>query len=153
MNVGSRMQRRDHGEPLHHVVLVVRDLRLVVVAHAREQVARELEPVERAQELVVRAVERDLDLVREHLGALLDLDDVVDDAPHGVAHRRERAADVQEVVAERRDPLARLLGRLVLDLVLELVDLGVDVVDEIEVALRDVVDEAVRDHPRRVAVA
>ena len=111
MNVGRRMSDGDHGQPLHHLVLVVRDLRLLVVAHAREQVARELEPVERAQELVVGAVERDLDVVREDLLALLDLDDVVDDAAHRVAHRRERAPDVQQVVAELGDPVARRRAR------------------------------------------
>ena len=36
------------------------------------------------------------------------------------------------------------------DEILELVDLGVHVVDEIEIALGDVVDDAVRDHPGRV---
>ena len=40
-----------------------------------------------------------------------------------------------------------------LDRVLELVDLVVQVVDEVEVALRDVVDELVGDHPGGVVVA
>ena len=40
MNVGSEQHRRDHGEPLHDLVLVVGDLGLVVVAHAGDQVAR-----------------------------------------------------------------------------------------------------------------
>ena len=46
---------------------------------------------------------------------------------------------------------SRVVARgCVVDLVLELVDLGVDVVDEVEVALGDVVDDAVGDHPGRV---
>ena len=60
----------------------------LVVADAGEQVAREVEPVGRAQELVVGGVERDLDVVGEDLRPVLDLDRVVDHAAHGVAHRR-----------------------------------------------------------------
>src|SRR5439155_10723366 len=62
---GEEQHRRDHRQPLHHLVLVVRDLRDVVVADARDEVARELETVERAQELVVRGSERELDVVAE----------------------------------------------------------------------------------------
>ena len=53
-------------------------------------------------------------------------------------------------MAERRDARARPLGGLRLDLVLELVDLVVERVDEVEVALGDLVDEAVGEHPGRV---
>jgi hypothetical protein len=113
----------------------------VVVAHARKQVARELEAVEGAHQLVVCRVERDLDVVREDLRALLDVDDAVHDAAHRVTGRRERAPDVQQIVAQRRDALARLRGALLLHLVFELVDLRVDVVDEVEVMLGNVVDE------------
>jgi hypothetical protein len=60
---------------------------------------------------------------------------------------------VQQVVAEVGDALPCLLSRLEVDLVLELVDLGVDVVDEIEVPLRDVVDDPVQDHPGGVGRA
>ena len=102
MKVGTRRIEAIDGEALHHLVLVVRDLRLAVVAHPGEEVAREVEAVGRAKELVVRGVERDLDVVAEDLLAAVDVDGVVDHAPDGVAHRRQRAADVQEVVAERR---------------------------------------------------
>jgi len=44
---------------------------------------------------------------------------------------------VQQVVAKCRDASACRFRRLVLDLVLELVDLLVERVDEVEVALRD----------------
>ena len=47
---------------------------------------------------------------------------------------------------ERRDPLADLRGRPVLDVILELVDLVVQIVDQVEVALGDLVDEAEREH-------
>jgi hypothetical protein len=83
---------------LDDLVLVVRDLRLEVVADAGEQVAGQVEHVARAQELVVGAVEGDLDLVREDLGPALDLDHVVDDAANGVPHRRQRPPDVEQVV-------------------------------------------------------
>src|SRR5947207_688810 len=39
---GDEHEASDHGQTLHHLVLVVRDLRDVVVADARKQVAREL---------------------------------------------------------------------------------------------------------------
>ncbi len=88
----------------------------------------------------------------EDLWALLDLDHVVDHAANCVAHRCERPPDVKQIVAELRDPQPRLLGSLLLDLVVELVDLRIDVVDDVEVRLGDGVDEAVRDHARRVRV-
>src|SRR6266545_3863518 len=106
---GQQQQRRDHRERLHDLVLVVRDLRLEVVANARDQVARELETVECAQELVQRGVERDLDVMRKDLFAVRHLDDVVDDAADRVARRGERAPDVKQVVAQLRDACAVLL--------------------------------------------
>ena len=72
---------------------------------------------------------------------LFELDDVVHDATDRVAHRRERAANVQQVVAQLRDAGSRYRRRLRFHLVLELVDLRIDVVDEVEIALGDVVDE------------
>ena len=45
MNVGRSSTEAMTGEPLHHLVLVVRDLRLLVVADAGDEVAGELEPV------------------------------------------------------------------------------------------------------------
>ena len=81
--------------------------------------------------------------MREHL-AFVELDPVVDDAAHRVAGRRERPADVQEVVAEIRKPTPHLLGGPVLDVILELVDLVVERVDQVEERLGDVVDEVVR---------
>ena len=53
-------------------------------------------------------------------------------------------------MAQVGQSLAGLLGRQVLDLVLELVDLGVQVVDQVEIALGDVVDDAIGDHSRFV---
>ena len=78
----EEQERRDRGQPFHDLVLVVRDLRLGVVADAGEQVACEVEPVRRAQELVVGRVEGDLDLVGEDLRPVFDLD----------ASRRSRGA-------------------------------------------------------------
>ena len=91
--------------------------------------------------------------MREDLVAFFDFDDVVDDAAHRIAHRREGATDVQQIVAKLGDAISRHRRGLRLDPVLELVDLRVDVVDEIEIALGDVVDEPVRDHPGRVRLA
>ena len=69
---------------------------------------------------------------------------------HGVAGGRHRPADVEQVVPERRDPLADLGGAPLLDMVFDLVDLGVQLVDQVEVALGDLVDEAVEVHADRV---
>ena len=77
-----------------------------VVPDACDQVARELEALEGAQELVVGAVEGDLDLVREDLLAFLDVDDVVDDPANRVACRGEGAPDVQEVVPQIAETIA-----------------------------------------------
>ena len=82
MNVGSEQHRRDHGQPLHHLVLIVGDLRLVEVAHAREQVAREVQAVGCAQQLVVGVGEVQLDLAREQRDVAVELDPVVE---HGAA--------------------------------------------------------------------
>ena len=137
--------RGDHRQPLHHLVLVVGDLRLVVVARAREQVAREVEPVYGAQQFVVDVGEVELDVAREDLLALADVDPAVDHAPDRVARRRHRAPHVQQVVAQLRDAAADLVRRPALDSVLELVDLVVDRVHEVEEVLGDQVDDPV-DH-------
>jgi hypothetical protein len=150
MKVGTSRRAAMTVRVLDDLVLVVRDLRLEVVADAGEQVAGQVEHVARAQELVVGAVEGDLDLVREDLGPALDLDHVVDDAANGVPHRRQRPPDVEQVVTEVRDPRARLRRKSGLDALFDLVDLLVQVVDQVEVALGDVVEEAVGDHARRV---
>ena len=89
----------------------------------------------------------ELDLVREEL-LPVELDAAVDDPANRIARRRKRAADVQESMPELRDPLADLLGRPVLDVVVELVDLVVERVDQIEVVLGDLVHQVVRDHSR-----
>src|SRR6266576_5702739 len=73
---GHEQQGGDRGQALRHLVLVVGDLGDEVVAHACDQVAGELQPVDCAQDLVVGAAEVDLDVVRSDLLALLDLDDV-----------------------------------------------------------------------------
>jgi hypothetical protein len=67
--------------------------------------------------------------VRKDGRPVFDLDDVVDDAAHCVAGRRERAADVQQVVPQLAQPISRQLGGRRLDAVLELVDLRVERVD------------------------
>ena len=48
---------------------------------------------------------------------------------------------------ELRDAPAGLLGRPLVDVLLQLVDLLVDVVEQVEVPLGDLVDEVVGDHP------
>ena len=99
-------ERRDHGELLHDVVLVVRDLSLVVVADRGDRVAREVEAVDRAQELVVHLREVELDLAREDLApedaATLEVGPAVDDPADGVARRPERPADVRSPFAGAR---------------------------------------------------
>ena len=122
------------------------------VAHPGEQISGELEPVGGAQELVVRVTERKLDVAREQLLAF-ELDAVVHHRPHRVAGGRERPPDAQEVVTQLGDPLAGTFGRPVLDVVFEIVDLLVEGVDQIQVALGDVVDEVVDDLRRRILLA
>ena len=62
----------------------------MVVAHTREQVARQLESVERAHELVVRRTESNLDVMREDLLTVLDVDEVfkrmTEDDLHFIKH-------------------------------------------------------------------
>ena len=64
MNVGTSRIDAIAVSRFIDLVLVVGDLRLVVVAHAAEQVARGLEAFRRAQELVVGVGEMELDLAR-----------------------------------------------------------------------------------------
>ena len=144
-NASGRNDRRDHRQPLHHLVLVVRDLRLVVVAHAGDEVAGELEVVGGAQQLVVGVAEVELDVVREDLVAL-ELDPVVDDLADRVARRRERAADVQQVVPQRREPRPHPLGVHSSTWSSSSSISSLSVVDQVEKALGDVVDEVVGDH-------
>ena len=142
---GEEQDGGDRGQLLHHVVLLVRDLRLVVVADAGKQVAGELEVVRRPEQLVVGVAEVELDLMGEHL-AVRELDPVVDHLANRVTRGGERAPDVEHVVAEGREPNPDPVGGPLLDVVLEIVDRVVDAVDQVEEALRDVVDEVVGDH-------
>ena len=75
------------------------------------------------------------------------VDAVVEHPAHGIAGRRERASYVQDVVAERGELPAHARAVPVLDVILERVDALVEPVRELEVALRDIVDEVVHDHP------
>src|SRR5919197_1114579 len=84
---GEEEHRGDDGQHLHHLVLIVRDLRLVVVAHAGQEVAGEVETVHGTEELVVDVREVDLDLAREELLALLHVEAPVDDLVDRVARR------------------------------------------------------------------
>ena len=61
-------------------------------------------------------------------------------SPDRVPGRRERAADLEHVVAQGRQARADPRAGPALDRILELVDLVVQRVNEIEVALRDVVN-------------
>src|SRR5256885_14157176 len=92
--------RRHDREPLHHLVLVVGDLRLVVVTDAADQITGRLQPFAGAQQLVVRGAEVELDLVGEQLLRVVELDSVVDHGSDRVAGRREGATDVEHVVTQ-----------------------------------------------------
>src|SRR5205823_1592136 len=116
-------------------------------ARAREEVAREIEAIHGAQQLVVDVCEVELDLARQKLLAFADVDPTVDDAPDRVAGRRDRATDVQQVVPQRRDAAPDLRCRPVLDPVLELVYLVVESVYEIEEVLGDQIGEPVDHQP------
>jgi hypothetical protein len=84
---------------------------------------------------------------------VLDLDAVVHDFPDRVASRAERPPDIQEVVPDVRDLAADARSRPVLDVIVELVDFFVDSVDQVEVGLRDLVDDPVGEDPGRVVWA
>src|SRR5262245_35800313 len=150
----ERWEEEDRGDcrqPLRHLVLIVRNLVLLVVADGGEEVARELERLTRPKQLVEHSAEATLYLVGEDLALQLsfaDVDASVHDAPDGVAGRQEGPPDVQEVMAEVRQVHPHLARRPVVDVLLELVDLVVDVVEEVEIALGDLVDEMQGDHPR-----
>ena len=116
----------------------------MVVADAREQVARQVEAVHRAEELVVDVREVDLDGTGKELVTPLHVEAPVDDAVDRVARGAERPPHVQEVVAQARDAVADLLRRPALDAVLELVDLVVQRVDEVQVVLGDEVGQLMR---------
>jgi hypothetical protein len=84
---------------------------------------------------------------------LRELDAVVDHAPYCVARREQCAADPAHILAQLAHAPADDLRRLVRDAVLELVDLVVECVEEVEIALRDVVDEVVDVHADLFVVA
>ena len=129
---------------------------LLVVACRGKQVACVLDRFGRAEELVVRRRKQALDLPWEDLPgerhSSLDVDAPVDDLTGSVPGRAERLADVQKVMPKLRQPAPALLRRPAVDVLLELVDLFVHVVEQIQEALGDVVDEMERDLPRRQLV-
>src|SRR5688500_14437409 len=63
----EEQQRRDHGELLDDLVLLLADLRLVELAGARDQLPRDVERLRGAKELVVRIREVELERAVEHL--------------------------------------------------------------------------------------
>jgi hypothetical protein len=148
--------RGDRTESLDDLVLVDRDPGLLVITGRGEQVAGVFDALRRPEELVEGRAELLLDLARKDLAceqrSALDVDAPVDDLPDRVARRGQSLADVQQVAPELRDPPAYLLGRPGVDPLLELLDLVVERVQQVEVALRDVVDQEVGDRPRRVLV-
>ena len=105
MKVGRSSRDAITVRPLHHLVLVDRDLGLEVVADAGEEVARGLEAFARAEELVVGIREVQLDVAREELG-VVELDAVVNDLVDGVSRRSERTADMEERMAKERHAVA-----------------------------------------------
>ncbi len=143
----------DHGELLHDVVLVVSDLPLVVVADCRDRVAGEVEPVDRSKELVVHLGEVELHVARKELApeerTSLEIGAAVDDPADRVAGWSERPADPDARPAQLREPPLRVARVPDADVLLDLLDLLVDGVEDLEVALRDLVDEEVRDHAGR----
>ncbi len=142
---GRKEQHRgDHRQALGDFVLVVRDLGLLVVPRACQEVAREVQSVDRAQQLVVDVGEVELDLARKNL-AVFPLDAPVDHPPDGIACWTNSAADAEEVVAELGDTHPDLARGPLFDPVLELVDLVVEGVHEVEEVLGDQVDQAI-DH-------
>jgi hypothetical protein len=54
---------------------------------------------------------------------------------------------VEELVAELGEPQPRVRGPLVVDVILERVDLSVRRVEQVEVGVRDVVDQALDEDP------
>ena len=142
MNVGTSRHRGDRGEPLRHLVLVVGDLRLEVVAHAAEQVARGLEALGRAQELVVGVGE--LELAPRAGRARTSSSSTRPSTILCTASRSgERNWRMWSRSWRRSETCPRILGAGPrLDVLLELVDLVVQVVDQVEPALGDLVDQA-----------
>ena len=94
--------------------------------------------------------EVECDLGREEL-LPFQADPAVHHATDGVARGGERATHVQQVMTKPGDPLADDRRGPLLHMVLEVIDLVVHGIDQVEVALRDVVEEMVEDHARTVA--
>ncbi len=126
----EEQERRDHGELLHDVVLLVRDLapggsRATAATRSRAK----SRPLDRAQELVVHVARSGADFAREELAPRPAVESVRPSTipPDGVARRPERPPDVEDVAAQVGEPLADARrGSPVADAVLELVDLVVD---------------------------
>ena len=96
MNVGTSNTDATNGQPSHDLVLVDGDLGPVVIAHAGEQVAREVQAVGRARQFVVGVGESKLDVAREQRDLAVELDAIVEHCTRGVARRREHAAHVED---------------------------------------------------------
>ena len=123
-------QRGNHRQLLHDLVLILRDLRLVVVAGARDQVAGDVERLDRMQQLVVGIREAELELPVEEL-VVADVDAAVHDPADRVASRPEGAADLEDVLSEIGEAASDARVRPALDSRLELVDLVVQGVEQL----------------------
>src|SRR5262245_20815394 len=96
-----------------------------MVAHATEQLTRDIELLGDAHERVVGVGEEALDGRWEQLGAS-DLDAAVDDPAHGATRRRYGAPVAEQVVTKLGELRSGARGPLVVDPILERVDLGVE---------------------------
>ena len=131
---------RHAGQPLHDHRQVVVDLGQVDIERRRRQLAVVVELVGQADHVVVDVAEvDDLVWVDQRLVAVRQL---VED----LAHRADRAADLDQLALQLEQLLDGVRGRLADDLVLDVVDGVADPVREREVA----VDQVVGDRPQQV---
>ncbi len=138
---GDEHERRDHGQLLPDLVLRLGDLGLEVVARACEQVAGDVELLGCPDERVVGIAEESLDLWWKQR-VVTDLDPPVEHPAHCCPCRRHHAATVQQLVADLRKPEPHARRSQLVDVILEVVELGVDGVEQIEIRVGDVVDTA-----------
>ena len=119
----------------------------MMVADAREEIARDVQLLGDPHECLVRLREEPLDLGGKE-GVVADLDPSVEHAPDRGASCRDGASAVQELVAEVGDSHPDAARRPRVERVFELLDLGVRRVERLQEAVRDLVDEPLDEHSR-----
>ena len=115
-----------------------------MIASTSEQVAGDVELLRGSDERLVGVSEEVLDIRREER-VVADLHPPVEHSPDCCPHRGDHSSLEEQLVPRFEQPGTDVCRPQLVDPVLEVVDTGVDGIHEVEIAVRDVIDDAMHE--------